>query len=174
MICESVNTCYMCNCPELEKFELHWEISKLAIVKHAQAMEAAEWCCYASNLLYLVLSRASVSQKESYVKGALPPTPLLAVIPTFATAHLDQAHKSGHCPTLYSSEITETKQWAFEHLEIYVQSNCLWASFLFDLLHYKKGSSATCETSRFSVRMAVYYHSKQGFTEHGCWGRTPS
>lgn len=46
------------------------------------------------NLIYLVLSRASVSQKESYVKGALPPTPLLAVIPTFATAHLDQAHKS--------------------------------------------------------------------------------
>lgn len=42
MICESVNTCYTCNCPEFEKFELHWEISKRAIVKHAQAMEAAE------------------------------------------------------------------------------------------------------------------------------------
>lgn len=72
-----------------------------------------------------------------------------------------------------SQKSPKPKEWAFEYLDIYIQPYCLWMSFLSDTLCYKKWSSGTCETSSFSVRTPVFYHSEQGFMERACWGRTP-
>lgn len=80
-----------------------------------------------------------------------------------------------YCPVQYrKTQIAKTKECTFEYLEIYIRSYCLWVSFLSNLLHYKKYSSfGTCETFCFSLRMAMLYHSEQGFMEHIQWRRTP-